>query len=57
MDDDAFGYRHGQYKDNELKDPAKLLLDLINGLDLCKKGMYEKIEVSCNGGSGGERLR
>ncbi|XP_061171036.1 uncharacterized protein LOC133180568 [Saccostrea echinata] len=44
IEDDYHSYSKGNFTDDEVRDPAKLVLDLINQVIKCKEGVYQKLE-------------
>ena len=45
IEDDYHSYSTGNFNGEEARDPAKLILDLIQQVIKCKEGVFQKLEV------------
>ncbi|XP_048746708.2 uncharacterized protein LOC125659164 [Ostrea edulis] len=44
IEDSYHSYSTGNFTDDEVRDPGKLILDLVNQVIKCKEGVYQKLE-------------
>ncbi|XP_076096534.1 uncharacterized protein LOC143067285 isoform X1 [Mytilus galloprovincialis] len=44
LHDEYYGYSDGNFSDDEMNNPAKLIMDMLSVLCKCKEGVMEKVE-------------
>lgn len=44
--EEYYGYNDGNFSDDEMNSPAKLMMDMLAVLSKCKDGVFQKVDVS-----------
>ena len=44
--EEYYGYCDGNFSDDEMNNPAKLIMDLLSILCKCREGILEKVQVN-----------